>query len=142
MKKLKEKLSAKLSKKGGFTLVEMLIVVAIIAILIAVSIPMMNNNLEKAKHGVDEANKRSAVGLASTLYLAGSDQERTDLEAGSYKYFVNNNTHQGQLAKTNPGASDGWVEIAPQCAACKAEGSGLSIVADTNGAVTAKWANP
>ena len=33
-------LKAKLKKQGGFTLIEMLIVVAIIAILIAVSIPL------------------------------------------------------------------------------------------------------
>ena len=49
-----EKLKAKLKKQGGFTMVELLIVVAIIAILVAVSIPMMNSALEKSREAVDQ----------------------------------------------------------------------------------------
>ena len=64
MKTLKERLSAKLSKNGGFTLVEMLIVVAIIAILIMVSIPMIGANLDKARMAVDDANERTAINMA------------------------------------------------------------------------------
>lgn len=66
MKRLKEKLN----KNGGFTLVEMLIVVAIIAILIAVSIPLFSSNLDKAREAVDIANRRSAFGLASAKVLS------------------------------------------------------------------------
>ena len=57
---LKQKLSKKLKKTGGFTLIEMLIVVAIIAILVAVSIPMVNSNLEKARKATDSANERAS----------------------------------------------------------------------------------
>ena len=52
-------LKNKLSKKGGFTLVEMLIVVAIIAILIAISIPLINAALERARDNTDRANLRA-----------------------------------------------------------------------------------
>lgn len=69
MKTLKEKLNAKLSKNGGFTLVEMLIVVAIIAILVAVSIPVLNNSLDDAKKATDDANLRAATGVATVEYL-------------------------------------------------------------------------
>lgn len=68
MKKLKEKLSAKLSKNGGFTLIEMLIVVAIIAILVAISIPMVGSALEKARDATDESNERSAKAAAVLKY--------------------------------------------------------------------------
>ena len=63
------KLKAKLKNQGGFTLVEMLIVVAIIAILIMVSVPMILANLEKAREATDDANLRSAQGVAYAYYL-------------------------------------------------------------------------
>lgn len=69
MKTLKEKLNAKLSKNGGFTLVEMLIVVAIIAILIAVSIPMVSSALENARKATDAANERAFKGALVSGYL-------------------------------------------------------------------------
>ena len=59
----------KLSKNGGFTLVEMLIVVAIIAILVAVSIPLVNSALEKARDATDQANERAAKAEAALLIL-------------------------------------------------------------------------
>lgn len=62
-------LKAKLRKNGGFTLIEMLIVVAIIAILIAVSIPLVGNALEKAREATDAANERSFKGELITCYL-------------------------------------------------------------------------
>ena len=66
---LKQKLSKKLKKTGGFTLIEMLIVVAIIAILVAVSIPMVNSNLEEAREATDAANERAAKAAAMIKYL-------------------------------------------------------------------------
>ena len=45
--------------KKGFTLMEMLIVVAIIAVLVAIAIPVLSNNLHKAKVAADWANLRS-----------------------------------------------------------------------------------
>ena len=58
MSKLVE-LRKKLKNKKGFTLMEMLIVVAIIVILLAIASPSFNNSLRKAKLAADEANVRS-----------------------------------------------------------------------------------
>lgn len=62
--------------KNGFTLMEMLIVIAIIAVLIAVAIPVFASQLEKAREATDLANVRSAYVQVSTEALLG-DSEAT-----------------------------------------------------------------
>ena len=96
MKKLKEKLNAKLSKNGGFTLIEMLIVVAIIAILIAIAIPMVNSALERAREATDQANERAAIGMAMVEVLAN----KTPTVATKYYYEVEKS--KGTLTTTKP----------------------------------------
>lgn len=70
-------LREKFQNKKGFTLVEMLIVVAIIAILIAISIPLINGALEKARDSTDQANERSAKAEALLVYM-GVSADATD----------------------------------------------------------------
>ena len=60
--------------KNGFTLMEMLIVVAIIAVLIAVAIPVFASQLEKAREATDLANVRSAYAKVSTEALLGNSE--------------------------------------------------------------------
>lgn len=60
------------NSKKGFTLAELLIVVAIIAVLVAIAIPVFNSQLEKAREGVDLANVRSAYAEAKTAALGGA----------------------------------------------------------------------
>ena len=67
----------KIKNTKGFTLMEMLIVVAIIAILIAIAIPTFNSSLNKAKVGTDEANIRSGYASVMTQLLT-SDTAVTD----------------------------------------------------------------
>ena len=62
--------------KNGFTLMEMLIVIAIIAVLIAVAFPVFASQLEKAREATDLANVRSAYAQVSTEALLG-DSETT-----------------------------------------------------------------
>lgn len=59
----------KLSKKKGFTLMEMMIVVAIIAILIAIIIPTFSGALTRANIAADEANLRAyyAESMANSI---------------------------------------------------------------------------
>ncbi len=58
----------KMNKKG-FTLAELLIVVAIIAVLVAISIPIFNSQLEKSREAVDLANVRAAYAEISVAAL-------------------------------------------------------------------------
>lgn len=63
----------KKNNKKGFTLAELLIVVAIIAVLVAIAIPVFTTQLEKSREATDLANIRSAyAGLVTTYMEDGS----------------------------------------------------------------------
>lgn len=59
----------KMNKKG-FTLMEMMIVVAIIAILVAIAIPTFTGSIEKAKKATDDANFRALKAIITAAYLS------------------------------------------------------------------------
>lgn len=52
----------------GFTLAELLIVVAIIAVLVAISIPIFTSQLKKARVAVNQANARAGEAAAYAAY--------------------------------------------------------------------------
>lgn len=56
------------SKKGGFTLVELIVVLVILAILAALLIPALTGYIDKAKDKQIVAETRQAVMAAQTLY--------------------------------------------------------------------------
>ena len=66
----------KLNKKG-FTLAELLIVVAIIGVLVAISIPIFTSQLRKAKVATDQANARA--GKAAAVAAGLEAQSESDL---------------------------------------------------------------
>lgn len=73
----------KLKGQGGFTLIEMLLVVGIISILVAVSIPIINANLEDARHATDLANERAAKTLTIMAYMGQIDPLTISEDAAS-----------------------------------------------------------
>lgn len=63
--------------KKGFTLAELLIVVAIIAVLVAISIPIFSAQLEKSREATDAANIRSAYAEVSADLLTNDSSDKT-----------------------------------------------------------------
>ena len=63
-----------MKKSKGFTLAELLIVVAIIAVLVAISIPIFTTQLEKSRESVDAANIRAAYAEVMNDALINADK--------------------------------------------------------------------
>lgn len=59
----------KKTNKKGFTLAELLVVVAIIAVLVAIAIPIFTSQLEKAREATDLANLRAAYAECTASVL-------------------------------------------------------------------------
>ena len=92
----------------GFTLVEMLIVVAIIAILVAVSIPLVGNSLDKAEQAADDANERAAKAVTTLVYMEQvtiTNITKAELEAGSPDIYYD--AANGTLTKSKPTSAYG-----------------------------------
>ena len=69
----------KKNNKKGFTLAELLIVVAIIAVLTAIAIPVFTAQLEKSREATDMSNIRAAYAevMASALTDPDNDHSAT-----------------------------------------------------------------
>ena len=71
----------KKNNNRGFTLAELLIVVAIIAVLVAIAIPVFTHQLEKSREATDAANVRSAIATLVTEYLTENKAGSIDVTA-------------------------------------------------------------
>jgi prepilin-type N-terminal cleavage/methylation domain-containing protein len=107
--------------RKGFTMAELLIVVAIIAVLVAISIPIFHAQLRKARLATNQANGRAAFSAAEAAYLDymaahGSVPVNTDSgdNAVTYTYFpaagkgiLNFKVNNGQWIQGNVYDADG-----------------------------------
>ena len=85
----------KLNKGAGFTLAELLIVVAIIAILVAIGIPVFSTAMERSRETVDLANIRAAYAEFQSAQLSG-----TNVVRGVYKIDFKQTDPNGWLIDT------------------------------------------
>lgn len=72
---MKEMIKRIREERDGFTLAELLIVVAIIAVLVAIAIPIFNAQLENSREATDAANLRSAYAEVSAAALTNADTD-------------------------------------------------------------------
>ena len=107
----------KIKNTKGFTLMEMLIVVAIIAVLVAIAIPTFTKSLNDARVATDKANIRSGYASVMADILA----VQYNVESGSEKDVIYYLNKDGSVtpATTAPadayecfGKQDGTVKIA------------------------------
>jgi type IV pilus assembly protein PilA len=96
MKEMIQARKEQLQERGvsGFTLMEMLIVVAIIAVLVAIAIPVFASQLNNARAQADAANIRSGYATATVTVL--TNDVKTDTT-----YYLNSN---GTVQTTGEGS--------------------------------------
>ncbi len=73
-----------MKKTKGFTLAELLIAVAIIGVLVAISIPIFSSQLEKSREATDLSNVRSAYSQVINAEISGSDGLVKKEQSGAY----------------------------------------------------------
>ena len=103
--------------RKGFTLAELLIVVAIIAVLVAVAIPVFGNQLEKSREAADLANVRAAyaevlteanMGIYDKVVTVNLKQKQSDWQSadvitiGGISHSVKDDDTENWIGK--PGA--------------------------------------
>ena len=141
----------KMKNKKGFTLMEMLIVVAIIAILIAIAIPTFASSLNKARIATDEANIRSGYASVMTDVLMDDNHSVEGGTTGTFKLnkdgSVTKITTAGQNAAdpyTTVGKNDNAeTAVAGVTVGAWGKGAGVTYEYDyATGKVTIKVTNP
>ena len=94
----------------GFTLAELLIVVAIIGVLVAISIPIFTSQLEKAREATDMANLRSAYAEVSAAALTEATANMNTNVPATQKEanWQTNNVNIGGITSVNAKVNGTW----------------------------------
>jgi prepilin-type N-terminal cleavage/methylation domain-containing protein len=92
------------SKNKGFTLAELLIVVAIIGVLVAISILIFSKLVQKARLTANQANARAAYAAVEAEYIT-THPSATDPRSETYY------TYDALTGKTEKGSLDGYESV-------------------------------
>ena len=121
----------KKTNKKGFTLAELLVVVAIIAVLVAIAIPIFTSQLEKAREATDVANIRAAYAEATTKVLSGDGTTANGKTTSTA--ITPNMVSTGAIDKLSDATKIGSIDIKKITIT---KGQPVTVEVDENGTVT------
>ena len=107
--------------RSGFTLMEMLIVIALIAVLVAIAIPAIASQLERSREAADLANVRAAYAQVSAEALLGDPQFKVtvDLKQKQADWQSANPVNIGGIVHyKDQGDTDNWTGVAVPNGTC------------------------
>lgn len=79
---MRNKIKQLLKKEGGFTLVELLGVIVILGLIVAISIPLIGNVVEKATADTNDAQQELVIDAAQMYDLSGEKIASMDITKG------------------------------------------------------------
>ncbi len=124
-----KKMMRKMRERKGFTLAELLIVVAIIGVLVAVAIPVFTAQLEKSRCAVDIANLRSSYAEAMASALA----DQSDGVGTAYSVRHTNDTSFQSAVN----AADLETTLASKAKADISSGGTIKVTVTKDGSISA-----
>ena len=134
--------------KNGFTLAELLIVVAIIAVLVAVSIPIFTNQMEKSREATDLANVRAAysdiMAEAMSGHSSGTFSRTVPLKQKTKDWQTAGDITVGGITHAQgSGDTEHWKGIPDANGTCKVSYSdGTGVVFDWSGGASTPGGTP
>ncbi len=124
----------------GFTLIELMVVVLIIAILLAIAIPTFLGARKRAQDRAAQSSLRNALTAAKTIYTDNSSYSGADSTAlaavePSLTFVAAGTDSTGaKIVSVNPAAADTWYGAAKSaggtCFAIKESSSGTQFAKD------------
>lgn len=116
----------KMLNKKGFTLAELLIVIAIIAVLVAIAIPVFTAQTNKARQAVYEANARACYAeVVSNFMVDGADA--TAYSNVTKTFTIDTDQYEVECSDTTNYVTGWTVTVTPGSGHADAEGSPYSF---------------